>query len=216
MAAVIDMQDVVVLLGRFPALAGATASLDSGEVVLLSGPNGVGKTTFLRACAGLLPISGGRADVLGHDLTIDRRGVRRHVALLGHESQLYDDLTVLDNIRFWGRAAGASEAEATAALDRMAIPARLHHVAVERLSAGQKRRVAIAVVIATRPLLWLLDEPHAGLDQVGRDLLDALLGEATAAGATVVFASHELDRAEAVATRTLHFRGGQIRKDPDG
>ncbi len=215
MAPVIDMNNAVVLLGRFPALAGATTTVDAGEIVLLQGPNGVGKTTFLRTCAGLLPLASGSGSVLGHDLAVDRRALRSHVALLGHDSQLYDDLTVLDTVRFWTRAAGADSSAAEGALDRMGVPKRVSNLTVERLSAGQKRRVAIAVVIATRPILWLLDEPHAGLDQVGRDLLDSLLGDAAASGATVAFASHELERARAVATRTLEFRGGQIHEPDD-
>src|SRR5436189_65225 len=84
------------------------------------------------------------------------------------------------------------------------------NLAVQRLSAGQRRRTALAVVAARRPELWLLDEPHAGLDAAGRDLLDALLGEAVAAGATVVFASHELDRAEPLAHRVVTMAGGVI------
>jgi len=215
MGPVIDMQDVVVLLDRFPALAGLTARVEPGEVVLLRGPNGVGKTTFLRACSGLLSISAGRAEVLGHDLVRSRRGVRRHVAMLGHDTQLYDDLTVLDNVRFWSRATDSTGQVAVDALKRMEVPARIMDVQVERLSAGQRRRVAIAVVIARRPRLWLLDEPHAGLDQSGRDLLDTLLLEAVAAGGTVVFASHELDRAMAVAHRVLVFEGGRVLEDGD-
>ena len=213
MSTVIDMREAVVLLERFPALAGATATIDSGEIVLLQGPNGVGKTTFLRSCAGLLPVASGRLDVLGHDLVGARRAVRRHVALLGHTSQLYDDLTVVDNVKFWSKANGVRDGDLAGALDRMGVSKRLYSIPVERLSAGQKRRVAIAIVIASRPRLWLLDEPHAGLDQAGRDLLDSLLGDATEAGATVVFASHELDRAEAVASRSLVFSGGVIVSD---
>jgi len=209
MGPIIEMRDVVVLLDRFPALAGLTARVDVGEIVLLRGPNGAGKTTFLRTCAGLLSISSGTAEALGHDLARSRRGVRRHVAMLGHDTQLYDDLTVLDNVRFWSRAGGLSGQVANDALERMDVPARVMDVQVERLSAGQRRRVAIAVVIARRPRIWLLDEPHAGLDQSGRDLLDTLLVEAAAAGATILFASHELDRAEAVASRVLVFQGGR-------
>src|SRR5207244_5115063 len=94
----------VSLLGRFPALAGVDLDVAAGEVVLVQGPNGAGKTTLLRACAGLVPVVSGAAQVLGHDLRRDRRTVRRRVALLGHASPLYDDLTVVDNLRFVARA----------------------------------------------------------------------------------------------------------------
>src|SRR5687768_10412255 len=106
MAPAIRLTSAVALLGRFPALAGVDLDVASGEVVLLRGQNGAGKTTLLRACAGLVAVSSGTAVVLGHDLRRDRRQVRRHVALLGHGTALYDDLDVAANLRFWTRAAG--------------------------------------------------------------------------------------------------------------
>jgi heme ABC exporter ATP-binding subunit CcmA len=210
MEPLISLRDAVVLLGRFPALAGASLDVSAGEILLLRGPNGAGKTTLLRLCAGLVPLARGSAVVNGVDLGVDRRPVRSTVGLLGHANGLYGDLTVTDNVRFWGRAVGGSSAEADTALDRLAIGQRLRAVQVKRLSAGQRRRVALATLVVRRPRTWLLDEPHAGLDADGRDLLDGLLHEATAAGATVVFASHELDRAEAVATRVVNVVGGRI------
>jgi len=179
-------------------------------VVLLQGPNGVGKTTFLRTCAGLLSATSGRVEVLGRDLTVERRSIRKHVGLLGHQTHLYDDLTVQDNLEFWAVTVGVGRVEAISAAKRVGLERRLLSIEVERLSAGQRRRVALATLVARRPRLWLLDEPHAGLDQDGRDLLDQLLREAARAGATVVFASHELDRALAVADRVLTFVGGCV------
>jgi energy-coupling factor transporter ATP-binding protein EcfA2 len=79
---------------------------------------------------------------------------------------------------------------------------------VSRLSAGQRRRTSLACLLARRPELWLLDEPHAGLDHETRDQLDALVGQAVAQGATVVMASHELDRAQALAQRVVELVGG--------
>ncbi len=213
MSTAISTSEAVVLLGRFPALAGASATIEQGEVVLLRGPNGVGKTTFLRMCAGLLAVTSGSVNVLGHDLTQARRSVRKHVGLLGHQTYLYDDLTVRDNLEFWSATVGVGKEFAVAAARRVGIEHRLMTVEVERLSAGQRRRVALAVLVARRPRLWLLDEPHAGLDQDGRDMLDGLLREAASAGATVVFASHELERAHAVADRELLFAGGCIVSD---
>src|SRR5207245_3059320 len=102
----VHLRSAVCLLGRYPALAGVDLDVAEGEVVLLSGPNGAGKTTLLRLLAGLLPLAGGQGEVLGHDLAVDRQGFRRQLALLGHESGCYDDLTVRENVRFWARAAG--------------------------------------------------------------------------------------------------------------
>jgi heme ABC exporter ATP-binding subunit CcmA len=208
MSLAVHLRNAVCLLGRFPALAGVDLDASPGEVVLLTGPNGAGKTTILRACAGLVPFAGGTAVVLDHDLRLDRRAVRRDVGLLGHTAGLYDDLSVLDNVRFSVRAGGADPNAVGAALDRLGLAGRLRDVPAARLSAGQRRRTALAALYARRPRLWLLDEPHAGLDAGGRDLLDTLVAEAVAGGATVLLASHDLDRAGTLAGRVVTVAGG--------
>ncbi len=210
MEPVVHLRGAVTLLGRFPALAGIDLDVAAGEIVLLRGPNGAGKTTLLRTCAGLLAVARGEANVLGHDLTDRReaRELRRRVGLLGHAGGLYDELTVADNVRFWGRAAGAAAADIDAALDTCELTGRLANVAVTQLSAGQRRRTSLACLLARRPELWLLDEPHAGLDAAGRDRLDGLIRDAVAAGATVVVASHDVERTEALADRVVHLAGG--------
>jgi len=212
MEPVVQLRGAVTLLGRFPALAGIDLEVAAGEVVLLRGPNGAGKTTLLRCLAGLVPLARGEASVLGHDLTDRRqaRAVRRRVGLLGHATGLYDELTAADNVRFWGRAAGARREDVDAALTTCGLAGRVGSIPVARLSAGQRRRTSLACVVARRPELWLLDEPHAGLDHEGRDLLDALVHGAQAAGATIVLASHELDRAEALAGRIVTIAGGTV------
>ena len=208
---VVQLVDVVAVLDRFPALAGATLTVERGEIVLLQGPNGAGKTTLLRLCAGLLPPASGTAKVLGLDLADHRQTVRSRVGLLGHSNGLYTDLTVDENVTFWGATVAATSAEISAALERMGLAGRLGEVPVGKLSAGQRRRTALACLIARRAELWLLDEPHAGLDAAGRDELDTVLRAATAVGATMFVASHELDRAGALATRVVEVVGGQIR-----
>lgn len=204
------------MLGRFPALAGADLEVGESEIVLVQGPNGAGKSTLLRVCAGLLRIESGQAEVLGHDLVTDRAAVRRSVGLLGHDTALYDDLTVEENLRFWARASRIDDEAVPAALDRLGVADRLRDVAVRNLSAGQRRRTALAAVVVRRPRLWLLDEPHSGLDQGGRDLIDQVILDAASAGATVMLASHELDRTLDLATRHLTVAGGTITSDERG
>ena len=210
MVSIVSLQGVVALLGRFPALAGADLEVGESEIVLVQGPNGAGKSTLLRVCAGLLRIESGRAEVLGHDLVTDRAAVRRSVGLLGHDTALYDDLTVEENLRFWARASRIDDEAVPAALDRLGVADRLRDVAVRNLSAGQRRRTALAAVVVRRPRLWLLDEPPSGLDQGGRDLIDQVILDAASAGATVMLASHELDRTLDLATRHLTVAGGTI------
>lgn len=208
---IVEMHDAVVVYGDFPALAGVTFNVGKGEILLLQGANGAGKTTLLRACAGLTPIVRGTAEVLGHDLRTDRNSVRHRVGLLGHNNGLFSDLTIRENVTFWSRLVGAGNEEIEAALERMGIDGRLANVRVGELSAGQKRRCSLANLVVRRAELWLLDEPHAGLDGIGRDELDAILRQAVASGATVVLASHEIERSRRLATRVVQVSGGQVR-----
>src|ERR1700679_2634653 len=191
MAPVVHFRAAVALAGRFPALAGVDLSLDQGEVVVVVGANGAGKTSLLRACAGLLPVTSGEATVLGVDLTADHTAVRRYVGLLGHAAPLYDDLTAAENVRFAVRSLGLPGERAETALVGVALTGRLRTPPTGRLSAGQRRRVALAALLARRPALWLLDEPHAGLDAAARALLAELIREAVAEGAAVLLSSHE-------------------------
>ncbi len=212
----VHLRGVVALLGRFPALAGVDLDVEPGEIVLLQGPNGAGKTTLLRLCAGLLAPTSGTGRVLGLDLATDRRSVRRHVGMVGPGTGLYEDLTVRENVVFFARASGAAEAEVPAALDRLGLSGRVRDTPVGRLSTGQRRRAALASMVVRRPQLWLLDEPHAGLDQEGRDIVDALVAGASEAGATVLVASHELERARRITMRAVTLAGGIVHADSAG
>lgn len=207
---VVDLRDAVVLLGSFPALAEASLLVEKGELVVVHGANGAGKTTLLRLCAGLLPVARGSARIMGLDVATDRDAVRAGVGFLGHANGLYLDLTAGENLDFWGRIVGAGSSEVSAAAERMGLGQRLLATPVARLSAGQKRRTALAVMAVRRASLWLLDEPHAGLDAAGRDGIDALLRDAVAAGATVIVASHEIERSASLASRRVEVVGGRI------
>ena len=208
MDTVIELSGVVAVLGQFPALAGVDLTVQRGEIVLLQGPNGAGKTSLLRVCAGLLPIERGTGHVIGIDLATNREAIRSRVGLLGHANGLYLDLTVMQNLQFWASTVAATSSEVSTAMATMRIDGRLAEVKASQLSAGQRRRCALASLIVRRAEIWLLDEPHAGLDAAGRDELDALLRSAVASGATVVLASHERDRALGLATRTVTIDGG--------
>ncbi|MDW3216327.1 MAG: heme ABC exporter ATP-binding protein CcmA [Ilumatobacteraceae bacterium] len=206
----VALDRVVAVLGGFPVLAEASLDVAVGEIVLLRGPNGAGKTSLLRACAGLLPITRGSGTIFDLDLATQREAIRPRVGLLGHRNGLYADLTVAENVAFWGATVGATAQEIGSAMDRMGVSGRLADVAVRKLSAGQKRRTALACLVARRAELWLLDEPHAGLDAAGRDELDAILRQAVGSGATVLVASHELERAGSLADRVVDVVGGRV------
>jgi heme ABC exporter ATP-binding subunit CcmA len=209
---VVRLRSAVCLLGRFPALAGVDLDVAPGETVLLSGGNGAGKTTLLRLLAGLVPLHRGEGEVLGTDLARDRRSHRRRLAFVGQDTFCYDELTVRENLRFATRAAARRgdemEDQIEEVLEELELD-RLADVRHGRLSTGQRRRLALAIALARRPELLLLDEPHAGLDAPGRAFLDGVLARAAHQGVSVVLASHELDLVRPVVTREVVLTNGQ-------
>jgi len=140
----VSLRGAVALSGRFPLLAGVDLEVAVGETVLVEGPNGAGKTSLLRVCAGLVPLASGRLSVLGLDPARNRTTVRRRVGLLSHDSHLYDDLTVIENVRFAVRAAGGDTSRIDPACERWGLVGRLAKTPAGKLSAGQRRRVALA------------------------------------------------------------------------
>ncbi len=213
---IIELSDAVALLGDFPALAGLDLEVAKGEVICVEGPNGAGKSTLLRLCAGLLPLHTGSGVVLGKDLANrdERRELRRQAGLLAHETFLYDELSIIDNITFWAKANRSDLSTIEPVLDRLGLDGRLRTVKARDLSAGQRRRTSLAIMISRRPHIWLLDEPHAALDQAGKDAVDSLIKQAVGFGATVLLASHDRRRARAVATRVVNVSGGRILQTP--
>lgn len=207
--AAIALDRVVSTIGPFPVLAGVDLRVARGEVVLISGPNGAGKSSLLRLLAGLLPVTAGHAAVLGHDLRNDSRAHRTRVALVAQETFCYDDLSVLRNLHLHAMAAGTGKAAAEAALHTMRLD-DVAHAPHGRLSTGQRRRCALAVGLARRAELLLLDEPHAGLDPQARGLVDEVVGSAREQGGTVLVVSHELERVRPIADREIIVAGGCV------
>ncbi|MCY4068904.1 MAG: heme ABC exporter ATP-binding protein CcmA [Acidimicrobiaceae bacterium] len=213
---VVSLSGAMVLLERFPALAGVDFEVESGEVVLVRGANGAGKTTLLHLCAGLLRLTQGHGDVLGCDLATERAAVRRRVGLLGHDTALYGELTAVENLRLWARASRVGAADVAGVLESLELPAGRRDIPIAKLSAGQRRRVGLATIVLRRPELWLLDEPHAGLDSSGRRIVDGIITAAAGAGAAVVLASHERRLSDDLAHRSVTLAGGCFAADaPD-
>jgi heme ABC exporter ATP-binding subunit CcmA len=206
----VSLREAVALSGRFPLLAGVDLEVGVGETVLVEGPNGAGKTSLLRVCAGLVPLASGSLTILGLDPGRHRVTVRRRVGLLSHASHLYDDLTVQENVRFAVRAAAGDPGRIAPACARWGLTGRLARTQAAKLSAGQRRRVALAVLTARWPEVWLLDEPHAGLDAGARALLDEVVAEAAASRVTILVASHEHGTVEGLADRAVTVTCGRV------
>ena len=211
---VVKLDGLVALLEGFPALTGVDLTVNAGEIVFVKGPNGAGKTTLLHLWAGLIQPKDGTGSILGHDLSSERTEIRKRVGLLSHSSGLYRDLTVLENITFWTQIAGVEKSEIDSrvvwALERMELGNKLQNQKVRSLSVGQKRRTSLAAFIVRRPDLWLMDEPHAGLDQDGRQIVDDLIEESVGAGATAIVASHDFERVANLSTRIVTLSGGAV------
>lgn len=213
MQSLVRFQNVIAISGNFPILTGFDIEIGPGEIVLLKGRNGAGKTSFLRAVAGLLRITKGAATVLDVDLVATPADVRHRVGLLGHETSLYEDLTAKENVLFALRATRSKTDSGEAVLDEVGLGGRLVDLKVSKMSAGQRKKVALASLIARAPELWLLDEPHASLDSWTRNVLDSNLNSAVENGSTVLLASHESHHGSLVPTRVVEIGGGKVISD---
>jgi heme exporter protein A len=193
----IETRDLARLFRRSPALAGVTVRVEAGRAVGVLGANGAGKTTLLRILATALRPSFGTACVDGIDVAERAEEIRPRVALLPHSTGLYDDLTATENLGFAAALMRIPPRDRagriSAALDRVELrPARDDRVG--RFSAGMRRRLALGRILLGHPRLVLLDEPYAAIDARGMALVDDLLDEWRANGATVLVATHAAER----------------------
>ena len=202
--------------GAVRALDGVDLTLAAGEVLLVLGPNGAGKSTLLRTLAGLLRPTAGTVTVGGRLLAPDAHDARRAIGLLSHQSLLYDELTLLENLVFTARLYGLSDPAgcATAALLAQGLVERAHD-RPRSLSRGMQQRAAIARALIHDPALLLLDEPFTGLDAVAGDRLRALLATHAIGQRAMVIVTHHASEAWDLATRVgVMVRGSWVLEGP--
>lgn len=192
--------------GEKHLLRGVSFALYSGELLQVVGPNGVGKTSLLRSIAGLLPVEAGEIFWRGLPLPEGGEEFHRELAYLAHNNGLKADLTALENL-YYGlsirRAVTTAELRDTLRLLQIEACADLP---VRALSAGQKRRVALARVMSTRAPLWILDEPITNLDKAGIALFEARIAEHMRAGGMILTAAHQLLLQGQPGVRTLELQ----------
>jgi heme exporter protein A len=165
-------------------------ALEPGDALWLSGPNGSGKSSLLRLMAGLLPPVAGAIAWNGASIDADREAHRARLRYLGHLDAVKSHLTVAENLGFWAATWGLAASAVAPALARLGI-AHLASAPGRQLSAGQRRRSALARLALGPAPLWLLDEPSAALDADGIERLAQLIAEARAGGGIVIFSSHD-------------------------
>lgn len=200
--------------GQGLVLDHVSVELGAGQALVLLGPNGAGKTTLLRILATLVRPSAGSLLVGGIDALRHPERVRAVIGMVGHGSHVYEDLTALENLRFWTTMAGrdAGEARLRAALAQVELEA----VASERartFSAGMKRRLGLARVLLGEARLLLLDEPFTGLDRQGTKWLGEFLLAFKGGGGTVVLATHSFGSGLGVADRVAILASGRLALD---
>ena len=200
--------------GNHRVLDGVDLDVRAGEAVAMLGANGAGKTTLLKILATLVRPTRGTAAVAGHDCARDAERARLHIGLVAHGSYVYEDLTALENLKFWTTLAGLRPT--AAALAGALARVELERAADERVrtfSAGMKRRLSLARFVLARPSVLLLDEPFAGLDQRAKKWLGEYLEAFTARGGAILMATHSLGRELGVADRIAILAGGRIALD---
>lgn len=176
--AALRLSDVACMRGGRMLFRHVTLDLQAGGSALLTGPNGVGKSSLLRICAGLLPAFAGRVDMRGG------------IALTDERLALDSERPLLKALGFWARLDGVDDGTLERALDAMAL-LPLAEVPVRMLSTGQRKRAMMARVIASDAAIWLLDEPGNGLDDASLDLLGAAISCHLAMGGIILAASHQ-------------------------
>jgi heme exporter protein A len=177
--------------GEQHVLQGVGFALNGGECLQVTGANGAGKTTLLRALCGLVPVEGGQICWRGRDIRDDLESFHRGLCYLGHDNGLKGDLTAAENLHYAASLRTRLEPGAISqALTRTGVP-EVAAQRVRRLSAGQRRRVALARMMLTAGVLWIMDEPGSNLDTNGQTLVLDLLQSHLQRGGVAVVATHQ-------------------------
>jgi ABC-2 type transport system ATP-binding protein len=198
---------------EFKAVNGVSFSIRKGEIFGLLGPNGAGKTTTIRMLSTVLEPDSGQINIGGHDLGREAEAIRSIIGVCPQELALYEDLSAMDNMVFFGRMAGMNgrdaRAQAMTNLELMGLADRASGK-VAKFSGGMKRRINLAIALMGEPQLLFLDEPTVGIDPQSRNhIYENILG-LQKKGMTILYTTHYMEEADRLCQRVAIMDGGQI------
>jgi len=208
----VSMQDLTKRFGDFVAVDRVSVDVAQGEIFGFLGPNGAGKSTTIRILCGLLSPSSGKATVAGFDVASESEEIKRNIGYMSQKFSLYDDLTVEENIEFFGGVYGVSSEALPARRDyvlKMAGLEEKRNTMTRLLAGGWKQRLALGCAILHEPPILFLDEPTSGVDPIARRSFWELIYQLSSAGHTIFVTTHYMDEAE-YCHRLALMHGGKI------
>ena len=213
MPAILEVQNLVKKYGDLAAVKGISFSVMEGEIFSLLGPNGAGKSTTISVLSTLFPPTSGEATVCGHSVTREPMAVKRSIGVVPQEIALYEDLTALENLHFWGQMYGLSGKALSTRVGEVLEQIGLQDKAKARIktySGGMKRRVNIGVGLLQKPRLLFMDEPTVGIDpQSRRAILDSVKA-LNREGMTILYTTHYMEEAQELSDRVGIIDHGEL------
>ncbi|MCK8059094.1 MULTISPECIES: ABC transporter ATP-binding protein [unclassified Fusibacter] len=214
--AVITIKNLKKNFGNFTAVNGISFHINKGEIFGLLGPNGSGKSTTIRMLCGVITPTEGGGEIFGFNLLKDTEQIKSRIGYMSQQFSLYGDLTVLENMEFYGRIFGMKKKEIllrSIPLIKMAALEGKEQALARTLSGGQKQRLALSCALIHDPILLVLDEPTAGVDPVSRRAFWETIVHLSAQGVTVFVTTHYMDEAEICDRIGFIYNGNIISVD---
>lgn len=213
MTSILEVKNLVKKYGDFTAVDDISFDIQEGEIFSLLGPNGAGKSTTISVLSTLFPATSGDATICGHSVREDPMKVKQSIGVVPQEIALYDDLTALENLRFWGQMYGISGKELDVRINEIMEEIGLKDKAKQRIktySGGMKRRVNIGVGLMHKPKLLFMDEPTVGIDpQSRRAILDSVKA-LNQAGMSILYTTHYMEEAQELSDRVGIIDHGKL------
>lgn len=207
----LELRNMTKLLGDKLVLRNITLTLEKGEILAVIGPNGAGKSTFFKCTVGLLQPTSGDILLNGKIVKKNSAEIKQKIGFLGHESFLYNNLSPLENLKFYGKLYKVKD------LDRKANELLkevglflFRDMPIRSFSRGMMQRLAIARVLLPDPDILMLDEPHTGLDQEAVALLNQIIKQKRVSGTSILIISHDFEQVHALADRVAVLKKGKI------